>query len=291
MKFTIGTDPEFMLRKDGEYASSIGVIKGSKHIPQRFGCGTTLQRDNVAVEFATPVCSSEATFLEAIRRALFITKKELPTGFDLVPVPSAHFKLSLLDNKEAQEIGCEPDYNAWTGQKNIAPVEEFRAGTLRSCGAHIHVGHPTLRTREQKLTMIQTMDYIVGNTTVPLDCDAPAIERRKLYGKAGCFRPTNYGVEYRTLSNFWLKSPDTAKLIYNLTHDSLIVYDMNKTAELMELVPMDEMWSAVNFGDEKQAMKNLKLIKKYISKKSMQLFGKCMKNLPNYTNLEEEWKI
>ena len=289
MKFTIGTDPEFMLRKDGEYASSIGLLRYTKRVPKRFPDGTTLQKDNVAIEFASSVADSEETFVKAVRTAFFHTLSEIPSEYGLVATPSAHFKVELLESKEAQEIGCEPDFNAWTSQKNVAPVEEFRAGTLRSCGAHIHVGHPSLRKIFDKEDMIKVMDYVVGNTTVPLDCDAPALERRKLYGKAGCFRPTNYGVEYRTLSNFWLKTPNLVRLIYNLTADSLKVMTDDGIGALIQHCEPEHIHSAINTGDNRQAMKNLQKLNGFLSKKSKQLFGRCMRYTPKA--LREEWDL
>jgi hypothetical protein len=44
-------------------------------------------------------------------------------------------------------------------------------------------------------------------------------KRRLLYGKAGCFRPKPYGMEYRTLSNAWLNPaiPHVRKFIFGET--------------------------------------------------------------------------
>jgi hypothetical protein len=41
--------------------------------------------------------------------------------------------------------------------------------------------------------------------------------RRKMYGRYGAFRPKSYGVEYRALSNAWVRDPDLYDFIYNLS--------------------------------------------------------------------------
>jgi hypothetical protein len=41
--------------------------------------------------------------------------------------------------------------------------------------------------------------------------------RRSLYGKAGCCRLKPYGVEYRTVSNFWASNPKIVDVMYALT--------------------------------------------------------------------------
>ena len=40
-------------------------------------------------------------------------------------------------------------------------------------------------------------------------------QRRQLYGKAGAFREQPHGVEYRTLSNFWIFSKDLISEVYD----------------------------------------------------------------------------
>lgn len=39
--------------------------------------------------------------------------------------------------------------------------------------------------------------------------------RRLLYGKAGCFRLTSYGVEYRVLSGAMMKDTSTLHFVFN----------------------------------------------------------------------------
>lgn len=75
--------------------------------------------------------------------------------------------------------------------------------------------------------------------------------RRELYGKAGAFRPTSYGVEYRTLSNFWLRRKEYMQWVYAQTHRAFeFASDMAKWAELDSLEGSVAM--AINKGDFKQ---------------------------------------
>jgi hypothetical protein len=49
--------------------------------------------------------------------------------------------------------------------------------------------------------IVRELDYYLGLPSLKWDTDG---RRRKLYGKAGAFRPKPYGLEYRVLSNKWL---------------------------------------------------------------------------------------
>lgn len=85
---------------------------------------------------------------------------------------------------------------------------------------HIHIGYdnPNQKTSEQ---IVYAMDAILGLESILLDKDD---RRKEMYGKAGCFRFKKYGVEYRTLSNFWIKDNES------------IAWAYNKTVEAVELV-------------------------------------------------------
>ena len=58
------------------------------------------------------------------------------------------------------------------------------------------------------------MDLFLGCPSIILDKDN---KRRELYGKAGAYRNKPYGVEYRTLSNFWLTSSKLMQWVYKRT--------------------------------------------------------------------------
>lgn len=225
MKFTIGSDIEFFVYdREGGLAPSQGLIgddeKGTKHNPITDG-GFTFQRDNVAVEFATPVCHSRKEYVQAIRKGILKLHAMIPEGYSLKAIPSAVFEKEQLEHPEAMEFGCDPDFNAWKkGRVNPKPYSDNVC--LRTAGFHIHVGHKDLNTKEMKEKFIRNMDRLLGVFSILVDRSPESAMRKELYGKAGAFRPTPYGCEYRTLSSFWASHPKYVEIAYNLTKVALI---------------------------------------------------------------------
>ena len=58
------------------------------------------------------------------------------------------------------------------------------------------------------------MDFFLGLPSLFYDDD---VRRRSMYGKAGCYRPKSYGVEYRTLSYAWLMSKERMAWVHRAT--------------------------------------------------------------------------
>ena len=96
---------------------------------------------------------------------------------------------------------------------------------------HISIGWDN-PTQEQQLDMVKAMDATVGLESVLLDFDT---ERKKLYGKAGCFRFREYGIEYRSLSNFWIKTDESLKWAWNTTMKAIELVNSGKIEEVKEL--------------------------------------------------------
>lgn len=211
---TIGADPELFLKKGKRLISSIGLIGGTKRFPKPLGVGNgyAVQEDNVAVEFNIPPAVSKDAFVSSISYALDeIRALVTPIGLTMHLSASEKFPDSQLRDPRARMFGCEPDYNAWANGE-VNPKPQCRSKRFRSSGGHVHFGYPEKMDGRFRLRLIQSADMFLGVPSILLDEDK---KRRQLYGKAGCFRKTNYGAEYRTLSNFWLKDPKLTAWVYD----------------------------------------------------------------------------
>lgn len=212
---TVGCDPEMFLRdiKTGEFVSSIGLIGGSKEHPKPITrSGHCIQEDNVSVEFNVPPSNNSDDLVKHIQFVKeYITDTiAKPLGLELACVPSALFSAEQLDNEKAQTFGCEPDFNAWTYCTNDINREGVDP-SLRVAGGHIHVGYDN-PTDDISMELIKAMDLFLAVPAVLIDGDT---RRRQLYGKAGAFRFKSFGVEHRTLSNFWIENPDLIKWVFS----------------------------------------------------------------------------
>lgn len=217
---TIGTDPEFFIQnKDGKLISSIGIIEGTKDIPNKLkflGAGFAIQKDNVLGEFNVPhgytaqEVSNNISIMKAYISGLLESK-----GLHPVYAASGVYEDDQLTSDEAKEFGCSPDYNAWTNDVNKKP--EGTSTNLRSGGAHQHIGYDG-KTAKRSRDIIKAMDVFVGVPSVIFDTDT---KRRSLYGKAGCFRHTIFGVEYRTPSGFILSNPKLTEWCFNQIFEAI----------------------------------------------------------------------
>lgn len=203
---TLGADPEVFLRDfNGKMISAVGKIGGTKEKPIPIpGMGNiyrdefTMQEDNVALEYNIPPAYNIDDFVDYNEMALLALDDMLPADLEICIVPSAKFDPDQLNTRQAKRFGCDPDYNAWTGAINPSPKKKTN---LRSCGGHIHLGLDQSMNPLDIEEIVRYMDLFLGVPSILLDFDK---NRRQLYGKAGSFRFQSYGLEYRTLSNFWL---------------------------------------------------------------------------------------
>lgn len=211
----IGADPEFFVKKDGKLVSAYGLIEGTKEKPLKVN-GGAVQVDGMALEFNIDPASSFPEFNDNINKVLGALRQMVPAEYEFVFKPVAHFGKEYIEAQpeDARRLGCDPDFNAYTGLANVAPDAN---GSFRTASGHIHLGWTEgMDTSnpehiEACQMMVKQLDGLLGYYSLIYDRDT---ERRALYGKAGAFRPKPYGVEYRTLSNAWVNNVDLRKVVY-----------------------------------------------------------------------------
>jgi len=254
---TLGSDPEFFIsNKKGKLISSIGIISGTKNNPQQLpflGDGFAIQTDNVLGEFNIPPATTphEAMTSIAIMKAYiagFLADK------DLVPkyMASGVFMRDQLNSKEAKAFGCSPDYNCWTKSVNQKPCGEKTS--LRSGGFHTHLGYDNPND-EASINALKAFDLFLGVPSILID---PDTRRRELYGKAGCFRMTWFGCEYRTLSGYFISSNELTKWCFDQILIAIEYLNQNGICEIQKDAELIQ--DAINNNNKETAEK---LIEKY----------------------------
>lgn len=215
---TLGSDPEVFLfnKETNEYFPALGIIGGTKDKPVKITeSGHSLQEDNVMVELGIPPCKTKEELYEHLQFLLRHISHTIPNTLEVKIEASAIFNPKHLTSNKAQTFGCDPDFNAWTMKINKVGQSN---PLMRTCGGHIHIGYPN-RNILKSVEIIKAMDLFLGVPSILMDKDT---KRREVYGKAGAFRPQDWGCEYRVLSNFWLKSKE---LTYWAFENTLLAYE------------------------------------------------------------------
>jgi hypothetical protein len=250
-KFTLGCDPElFLADATNRLKASCGLIGGTKEHPQpleELGVGFAVQEDNVAIEFNIPPASDKHAFAHSIARTIkYINDGVNDTlGLHLVTdLSAASFPEEELAAPAAKVFGCDPDFNAWTMKRNPRP--KASDPNLRACGGHVHVGYDVMKAEFGPTYLIRLMDLYLGVPSVLMD---KGELRKELYGKAGAYREKVYGVEYRTLSNFWVKHPRLSEWVWDNTARAFAAAD----AEFPVGEDKDAILDAINNNNKEVA--------------------------------------
>lgn len=298
----MGSDPEFMIKnQDGSLKSAIGIIKGTKEKRQKIGNGHQVYYDNVLAECAVKPGSSKEEVVENFGDC-FRHLADLIRPYIILVEASGHYPESEVQHAEAQKFGCDPDMCAYKLEVNAPPM--VPEDGFRTAGGHIHVGFSggvgdEYETSLKRLWIIRMMDLFVGIPSLLMDNGEKSIIRRRLYGKAGCHRQCfDYGVEYRSLSNFWLASPKLVELMYDLCNVCV-----DQVLEGSDLIPNVEdiewgdaydhmeLYETINSGNTKKAKKKFfPLLENYLSKDLIKRIKDELENKEGY-NFYEEWEL
>lgn len=110
------------------------------------------------------------------------------------------------------DLACMPSVNVY-GDAGI-PVADVRELGQRFAGGHIHFG--VSMTPEQLKKVVRSLDGVLGVCGVLIAQGLDDPYRRMYYGRAGEHRLPKHGLEYRTLSNYWLAHPAMLHLTYEI---------------------------------------------------------------------------
>lgn len=249
----LASDPECFAKDSNGITSVAGLLSCSKTNKLDMG-DTRIQEDNVLVEFDIDPHNNFEGFNNNLVKGINICADLLKEhSMDIAKNISSHIftreQMSKF-HESAFEFGCEPDYNALTGMRNPKP-KAADAG-LRTAGGHVHFGFEHLGTYSsdnQKILGVMC-DYFLGMTAMMID---PDDRRRELYGKAGACRWKPYGIEYRTLSNFWIFDEANRAFV----HDQAVkAYETSVTSafeRLIAIVPPEEVQRVINDNDKRMA--------------------------------------
>lgn len=255
-RVTIGADPEFfVVNQKGRVLSAIGLLGGTKDSPAKVEYGA-VQEDNVLAELNIDPASTEEEFVHNICAVRTTLNLLLPDGMYTKVITSHEYQELELKSfgQQALEFGCDPDYNAYTMSPNPAPSAR---SNLRTAGGHIHVGY-TNPDPFSSCDLVMAMDLLLGIPSVLMD---PDTRRRSMYGRAGALRYKEYGVEYRTLSNFWLEHEKLISWAYrNAVRavnecDDLVCVEECTTGG----VSWDEIQDTINNSDRENARRIVEL--------------------------------
>ena len=288
---TFGADPEFF------FSDAAGQIVGSeKVLPEggklaRPGSYGVVTCDGVQAELTTTSGYSCRQSMGHTIRGMFrelepiMGAKGVKADFrPVVEVSREH--LDTL-SKESRILGCSPSFNIYDRPSELLESinpEEYRK---RSAGGHLHFsGEAGFRDPKRAVPLF---DLLIGLPCVMLDRDPSMAERRQLYGRAGEYRTPsatkNKGadIEYRTLSNFWLRSFKLMHFVTGLGRLCASVLNEKREGELLSLVDRDAVIEAINTNDFDAARKLWFALKPTLAE--MEPYGSESFNVPIWASM------
>lgn len=209
-QLTFGTDPEFFIQSNGALLPVCGLLGGTKekHIPMPFG---EIHEDGTAAELTVPPSETFPGMLDLTMHTLMYAKEYISGkvyGGTVHNASEVRFPTAVLAKigPQAMTFGCSPEYDAYQRGASVPVLSPaaFERGTdsLRFAGGHIHIGYKAVQPEVSEYVVAMLCDATFGLQLVRAGEKQP--ERRRFYGRPGRFRPTPYGMEYRTPSNAWL---------------------------------------------------------------------------------------
>jgi len=267
----LGCDPEFFFEKEGK------IIGAEKVLPEgglgTYGNGQVII-DGVQGELNPNPSQCRESLAYFLSNCFSALGKSLPQKVKVVcPQTVQVSKKELSELKpENRRLGCSPSSNLYQNGITVG-VDDPSNFLTRSAGGHVHIGMSGTGAdrdimKKSPDRIIRMLDIIVGNFCVMIDRDKGNKKRRQHYGRAGEYRLPSHGIEYRTLSNFWLKSYTLMSMVMSFARlaVSIVTYDEETEQKILSLVKTEDIIKAINNNNYRLARKNYNKIKDILVK-------------------------
>jgi hypothetical protein len=263
-RFTLGADPEMFLFENNK------LIPAYEFLPKKRESADFIFWDGFQAEwkYSSPIyCQNN--LVKATREKMMLLQAKAQKKFpnarlslrNVVRIPKETLETAL---DHYVELGCKPSYNAY-GMRGIDVINP-RTLPYRFAGGHMHFGTWEGRRPNYK-GIISTLDAVLGVWGVGAARNLDVPVRRQYYGLAGEYRmPTYsvdpefnavaYGVEYRTLSNFWLCHPAIMQLTWEIGRQAVRL--ATSKYRKFWVASKEEVIETINNCDTAQAEKILK---------------------------------
>jgi len=222
-RFTLGADPEMFIFNAGK------LVPAFDFLPPKRQSKDFIFWDGFQAEwkYEQPIlCQNNLVKHTREKLMLLLAKarQKFPDAHlslrNVVRIPDETLKTA---SDPFIELGCKPSYNAY-GMHGVQ-VDDPRQLKYRFAGGHMHFGTWSGRAPNYA-SIISTLDAVLGIWAVGAARNMDVPVRRRYYGLAGEYRMPSYGrdeygqyqygVEYRTLSNFWLCHPAITQLAWEI---------------------------------------------------------------------------
>ena len=260
----MGTDPEFFIFE--RIGNKHKIITADKVLPGKENKLSYYEGkvffDGVQAEINPRANTCRETVAGYIKKLLEKAYIETTKKYDnVVFAPLGTIKLTKEDlvgvDGECLRFGCSPDMNIYSGDSLDYP--NGKRFLYRFSGGHIHIGFNTssfqtvMKEKMKVQKLIKMLDAVVGTMSVALVPTRMEKFRRNFYGKPGTFRIQPHGMEYRTLSSFWMVSPQMQSLIFGLVRDCFTYSAKGMDDKYLSKFDMDEVVRVISESDVKGA--------------------------------------
>lgn len=251
-KPVMGSDPEIFLENNkNQIIPAFEVLPDKKNgiltdRSSRFGTGSVFY-DGYQAEFTTGCDRCLAYHVDSVQFGLekmlkVVKSKNKNAKFSLKNVIEVDYESLQNADDNHVEFGCDPSLNAY-GLRGINL--NSRDTIHRTAGGHIHFGFDKISSYneiykpndKEIIKIVKALDSILGVCCVSLFGKYDNPIRRTMYGLAGEYRKTDYGFEYRVLSNAWVIHPVIMYMVFYLARN-VVTFALN---DLMHLWSSSEL--------------------------------------------------